>query len=131
MQVMPSTARSLGVENFEKPGQNLQAGVRLLDWLDEQLSESVPDSTERIKFVLAAYNVGLGHVKDAQRLARKYNKNSQVWEDNVDFYLRNKSAEKYYKDPVVRWGYCRGEEVYRYVSKVLNNYRHYLNVIPG
>ncbi|MCG6186159.1 transporter substrate-binding domain-containing protein [Maribellus maritimus] len=130
MQIMPSTARSLGVENFERPKQNIKAGILLLDWLDEQLSESVRDSTERIKFILASYNVGLGHVKDAQRLARKYEKNSEIWDDNVDFYLRNKSAEKYYKDPVVRWGYCRGEEAYLYVSKVLNNYQHYLNVIP-
>jgi membrane-bound lytic murein transglycosylase F len=131
MQIMPSTARSLGVEDFKKPKQNIKAGVLLLNWLDEQLAESVPDSTERIKFVLASYNVGLGHVKDAQRLARKYDKNSRVWEDNTGFYLRNKSSEKYYKDPVVRWGYCRGDEAYHYVSKVLNNYRHYLNVIPG
>lgn len=131
MQIMPSTARSLGVDNFEQPTQNIKAGVLLLDWLDDQLSESVPDSTERIKFVLASYNVGLGHVKDAQRLARKYGKNSEIWDDNVDFYLRNKSSEKYYKDPVVRWGYCRGDESYFYVSKVLTNYQQYLNIIQG
>ncbi len=130
MQIMPSTARSLGVEDFKQPKQNIKAGILLINWLDEQLVESVPDSTERIKFVLASYNVGLGHVKDAQRLARKYNKNSEIWDGNVDFYLRNKSMEKYYKDPVVRWGYCRGDEAYSYVSKVLNNYQHYVNVIP-
>ncbi len=130
MQLMPATARSLGVENYKNPKQNVKGGILLLNWLNNQFVESIPDSTERIKFVLASYNIGLGHVKDAQRLAKKYGKNSLVWENNVDFFLRNKSAEKYYKDPVVRWGYCRGKEAYEYVNKILTNYHHYLNVIP-
>jgi len=130
MQVMPSTAKSLGVENFKQPKQNIEAGILLLNWLNSQFLESIPDSTERIKFVLASYNIGLGHVKDAQRLAEKYGKENTIWENNVDFYLLNKSTEKYYKDPVVRWGYARGEEAYNYVNKVIHNYEHYLNVIP-
>jgi membrane-bound lytic murein transglycosylase F len=128
MQVLPETAKTLGIENYKEPAQNIKAGIYMLNWLDEHLSESVPDSTERIKFVLAAYNVGLGHVKDAQRLAKKYGKNSQVWDNNVDYFLKNKSAEKYFKDPVVKWGYCRGDEPYNYVHKVTANYMHYLNV---
>jgi len=130
MQLMPSTARSLGIENYKNPKQNIKGGVLLLNWLNDQFVESIPDSTERIKFVLASYNIGLGHVKDAQRLAKKYGKNSHVWDDNVDFFLQNKSVEKYYKDPVVRWGYCRGKEAYEYVNKVLTNYHHYINLIP-
>lgn len=130
MQLMPTTARSLGIEDYKNPKKNVEGGILLLDWLDQQFLESIPDSTERLKFVLAAYNIGLGHVKDAQRLARKYGKNDHLWKNNVDFFLRNKSAEKYYKDPVVRWGYCRGREAYEYVEKVLTNYHHYLNVIP-
>ena len=130
MQLMPSTARSLGIDDYKNPKQNVEGGILLLNWLDQQFAESIPDSTERIKFVLAAYNIGLGHVKDAQRLAKKYGKNEHVWENNVDFFLRNKSAEKYFKDPVVRWGYCRGREAYEYVDKVLTNYHHYMNVKP-
>lgn len=129
MQLMPSTARSLGIKNYKQPRQNIKGGILLLNWLDEQFLTTIPDSTERIKFVLASYNIGLGHVKDAQRLAKKYGKNNLVWEGNVDFFLRNKSAEKYYKDPVVRWGYCRGNEAYNYVNKVTDSYRHYVNVI--
>ena len=129
MQLMPETARALGIEDYKDPVQNIKGGIYMLNWLNERLMESVPDSTERVKFVLASYNVGLGHVKDAQRLAKKYGKNSQVWDDNVDFFLKNKSAEKYFKDPVVRWGYCRGDQPYNYVNKVTYNYMHYLNVI--
>jgi membrane-bound lytic murein transglycosylase F len=130
MQLMPNTATALGIEDYTDPAQNIKGGILMLNWIDEQLQNSIPDSTERIKFTLAAYNIGLGHVKDAQRLARKYGKNQHKWEDNVDFYLRNKSSSKYFKDPVVKWGYARGEEAYNYVQRVTGNYEHYLNVIP-
>lgn len=130
MQIMPTTAEGLGIDDLGDPEQNIKGGILLLNWLDQQFIESIPDSTERIKFVLASYNIGLGHVMDAQRLAEKYNKDRYVWDDNVDFYLRNKSSEKYYKDPVAKFGYCRGEQAYNYVSKVMTNYDHYLNVIP-
>lgn len=130
MQLMPNTATALGIEDYTDPDENIKGGILMMNWIDEQLQNSITDSTERIKFTLAAYNIGLGHVKDAQRLARKYGKNQHKWEDNVDFYLRNKSSSKYFKDPVVKWGYARGEEAYNYVQRVTGNYEHYLNVIP-
>ena len=130
MQLMPTTADFFDVEDINDPKQNVEGGVNLLTWLNDYFKPTITDSTERVKFVLASFNVGLGHVKDAQRLAKKYDKNPHKWKDNVDYFLLNKSLEKYIKDPVVKWGYCRGEEPYRYVSKVLNNYQHYSNLIP-
>lgn len=130
MQLMPATAEALGVEDISDPRQNIEGGVLLLNWLNEQMIKSVPDSTERIKFILASYNIGLGHVKDARRLASKYGKDDKVWENSVDYYLKNKSAEKYIDDPVVNWGYARGEEAYNFVNRVIGNYEHYLNLIP-
>jgi membrane-bound lytic murein transglycosylase F len=47
----------------------------------------------------------------------------------VDLYLEKKMEEKYFKDEVVRWGYCRGEEATKFVHKVTDNYKQYLNVI--
>lgn len=129
MQIMPATAEAFGVENIENPKQNVKGGVLLLNSLNNQFLKVIPDSTERVKFVLAAYNVGLGHVNDAQRLAKKYGMNPLVWENNVEIYLQNKSEEQYFKDEVVRWGYCRGEEAVKFVKNVTNNYRQYLNVI--
>lgn len=129
MQIMPATAEAYGVDNIENPRQNVKGGILLLNALNNQFIKNIPDSTERVKFVLAAYNIGLGHVNDAQRLAEKYGKNPLVWENNVDLYLQNKMEEKYFKDDVVRWGYCRGEEATNFVKNVTNNYQHYLNVI--
>jgi membrane-bound lytic murein transglycosylase F len=129
MQIMPATAEAFGVENIENPNQNVKGGILLLNSLNNQFLKVIPDSTERVKFVLAAYNIGLGHVNDAQRLAKKYGMNPLVWDNNVELYLQNKSEEKYFKDEVVRWGYCRGEEATNFVKKVTNNYRQYMNVI--
>lgn len=129
MQIMPNTAVGLGIEDYRDPIQNIEGGILLMNWINRQLIETVPDSTQRIKFVLAAYNIGLGHVKDAQRLAEKYGKDKFIWDDNVDYFLLNKSRKLYFKDPVCKYGYCRGEEAYNYVKKVLVNYNHYLNVI--
>jgi len=130
MQLMPETALSFGVEDMTDPEQNIRGGIKLLSWLDSQLKSEITDRDERVKFVLAAYNVGLGHVKDAQRLAIKYGKDPFRWKNNVDYYLLNKSLAKYYADPVVKWGYARGREPYEFVASVLNNYGHYKNVIP-
>lgn len=130
MQLMPSTAESFGITDISDPRQNIEGGVLLLNWLDEQLQATVPDSAERVKFALASYNIGIAHVIDARRLAEKYGKNSNIWENNVDYFLKNKSAEKYLNDPVVSWGYARGEEAYDFVNRVLGSYEHYRNLIP-
>jgi membrane-bound lytic murein transglycosylase F len=130
MQLMPETALAFGVEDATNPEQNIRGGIKLLSWLDSQLKSEISEPEERLKFVLAAYNVGLGHVKDAQRLAHKYGKDPFRWSNNVDFFLLNKSMAKYYSDPVVKWGYARGSEPYQFVASVLNNYGHYKNVIP-
>ena len=129
MQLMPETAKTFGVRKITSPKENIVGGLRFLKWLDEQLEDKISDPKERVKFVLASYNVGLGHVLDAMRLTEKYGKDPTIWDNNVDFYLLNKSKPKYYNDPVVKYGYCRGEEPYHYVNDILDRYEHYKNVV--
>jgi len=129
MQLMPKTAAYFGVTNPENPLESLKGGTSYLKWLDDYWKAKVPDKKERIKFVLASYNVGQGHVADAQRLAKEYGKNPLKWENNVAFCLLMKSKEKYANDPVVRFGYCRGEEPVQYVEEILNRYTHYKDLI--
>lgn len=129
MQLMPATAEHFGVKEITSPVDNIQGGLKFLVWLDKRMSKKIEDPEQRLKFVLASYNVGLGHVQDAMRLAEKNGKNPLVWEDNVDFYLLNKSKPDFYNDPVVKYGYCRGEEPYHYVIDILERYNHYKNVI--
>ena len=53
-----------------------KGAAKLIRQLTSQLSD-IRDGNERIKFVLASYNGGLGHVRDAMALARKYGKTQQ------------------------------------------------------
>jgi len=129
MQLMPATAEKFGVDTLSPPVENIEAGVKFLKWLDAQFEEMIEDERERQKFVMAAYNVGIAHVFDAMRLAEKYDKNPDVWDDNVDYFLLNKSNPKYYTDSVVYYGYARGEETYKFVHEILDRYDHYKNVI--
>ncbi|TAJ06671.1 lytic transglycosylase F [Marinilabiliaceae bacterium JC017] len=129
MQLMPETAEIFGVKSITSPVDNIKGGIKFLRWLDKRLAKDISDDEERLKFVLAAYNVGIGHVRDAMALAEKNGKDSKKWNRNVDFYLLNKSNPEYYNDPVVKFGYCRGEEPYQYVTDILERYNHYKNVI--
>jgi len=81
--------------------------------------------------VLASYNAGIAHVYDARRLAEKNNKDPNIWDENVDYYLLNKSKPEFYRDSIVKYGYCRGEETYNFVSEIFERYEHYKNVIKN
>ncbi|MBI3483397.1 MAG: transglycosylase SLT domain-containing protein [Bacteroidetes bacterium] len=111
--------------NLWDPQQNILVGVRFLKYLDSYWKGSVRDSTERMKFVLASYNVGLSHVIDAQKLSRKYGRKINAWDDNVEYFLIKKSNPKYYRDAVVAAGYCRCDGPVWYVKKVLQRYEEY------
>lgn len=129
MQLMPVTMERFGITYESTPEEQLEAGGKLLQFLNNALVEKVADSTERVKFVLAAYNAGLGHVVDAQRLAEKYGKSPDVWDDNVDYFILNKSKAEYYNDSCCRNGYLRGAETYRFVEEVLERYNYYVTII--
>ncbi|NOZ48339.1 MAG: transporter substrate-binding domain-containing protein [Chlorobi bacterium] len=131
MQLMPRTARKYGANQRSSPTKNIKAGVQFIKWLDKNLKDSIANKQERIKFILASYNVGLGHVQDAMRLAVKNGKNPKKWTDNVDYYILNKSNPVYYQDPVVKYGYCRGSETFAYVTEILERYEHYKLIISN
>ncbi|MCB0401581.1 MAG: transporter substrate-binding domain-containing protein [Flavobacteriales bacterium] len=127
MQFMPNTGAKYGVDTNSSAEANIIAGTKYLQKLDNMWKPHVSDSVERVKFVLASYNVGPGHVFDAQRLARKYSEDPELWK-NVGFYLKNKSNPKYYRDSEVKHGYCKGYITYEYVSEIMERYDHYKNM---
>ena len=129
MQLMPATAESMGVEDIRDPRQNIEGGILLLNWLDDQLKYMVADSAERIKFVLAAYNIGLSPVQAARRRADADGKNNEVWDGYVDYYVENEPIELAADSTTVQRK-ARGEEAVNFVRRVLYNYQHYFNVIP-
>ncbi len=129
MQLVPETASMYGANDIYNPEENVMAGVKYLIWLNRLWEDKVADEQERLKFVLASYNVGQGHVLDARRLARKYGKDAEKWDGHVEYYMLQKSKPKYYSDPVVQSGYCRGEEPVNYVREIINRYNQYQQLI--
>jgi membrane-bound lytic murein transglycosylase F len=129
MQLMPNTAKQFGITNLKNPEQNIKGGFKYLTYLDSIWKETITDSTERIKFVLASYNVGPGHITDARNLAEKYEGDRNMWFDNVEVYLKLKSKPKYYNDEVVKRGYARGKETVKYVKEILERYGQYKQLI--
>ncbi len=130
MQVLPRTGKQYNVTKLTDPAQNIYAGKMQLLWLQDTWKKDIEDPNERLKFVLASYNVGRGHVLDAVRLTRKYEKDPTKWQDVREFLLK-KSYTKYFSDPVVEFGYCRGAEPVGYVDEILENYSNYKAIITN
>ncbi|MEM8939045.1 MAG: transporter substrate-binding domain-containing protein [Bacteroidota bacterium] len=128
MQVLPRTAEEYGITDLKDPQKNIYAGTQHLQWLQDQWKDKIADPEERMKFVLASYNVGLGHLQDAVRLTEKYGGDTTKWED-VKQYLLKKSYKKHHSDPVVKYGYCRGTEPVQYVSIILDIYKNYKEIL--
>jgi membrane-bound lytic murein transglycosylase F len=128
LQLMPVTLERFGVTNPNDPIQSLRGGVKYLLYLDKFWKERVPETNERVKFVLASYNIGQGHVEDAWRLTLKYGKNTQTWKD-VAFHLSLKSDPEYYRDPIVKSGFAKGHIAVNYVRDVLGLYHSYRTLV--
>jgi len=126
MQLTSNVADEYDVNDIFDPEQNIMAGVGHLNWLLSYWEDEIQDQGELLKFVLGSYNVGQGHVRDAMKLAEKYDADPGVWDDNVAKYLVLKSTPKYYDDPIVNYGYCRGSEPVKYVREILKRYDQYL-----
>jgi len=125
MGVMPGTGAIFGVstDQLYEPEPNIKAAASFIRRLNQMFS-SIENEDERIKFILAAYNCGPGHINDAQALAEKYGKDSSAWKD-VEEYLKLKKLPEYYNDPVCRSGYFRGTETYSYVVDVIERWKYY------
>ncbi len=128
LQLMPVTLARFGVTDPSDPSQSLQGGVKYLQYLDKFWRARVPDANERIRFILASYNIGQGHVEDAWRLTMKYGKNTQSWED-VSYFLNLKSDPEFYRDPMVKSGFAKGHIAVNYVRDILNLFESYKDLV--
>jgi membrane-bound lytic murein transglycosylase F len=129
MQLMPATARQMGIRNTANPEENIKGGTKYLKLLTKNWAE-IPDSVQRIKFVMASYNCGYNHVVDAQNLAKKNGKDGNVWDKNTDEFILKLSYRKYFNDEAVKYGYVRGTEPYNYVREIFTRYELYKDIIP-
>ena len=132
MQLMPSTAKAYGLDldQITDPELNVRAAVACKRDLQKLFEPLIADTTERVKFILAGYNAGAGHVIDAIELARKYEKEPEVWDGNVEETILWKQNPQFYNDSVCRFGYFRGKQTVAYVAQVEQQYNYYQNKFP-
>ena len=128
MQVMPRTAEEMDFEDLRDPEEGIHAGVKYLSWVRDRFPAQLPVS-DRMWFALASYNAGVGHVRDARRLAIQKGWDGNRWFDNVERAMLLLSRPKY----AVRaaHGYVRGREPVRYVRQIRDRFKAYVRLTNG
>lgn len=130
MQIMPGTAEELNLSKGRifNPAENVSAAVRYLAKLQRKFAD-ITSPEERIKFVLASYNGGYLHIRDAMALAEKNGRNSKLWSE-VSRYVLLLAHPRYYNDRVVKYGYMRGSETVDYVKRIHTRWAQYKGIEP-
>jgi membrane-bound lytic murein transglycosylase F len=116
MMLTRTTAKQLGIKNRLNPEASIMGGAYYLDNLRKRLPESVTEP-DRTWLALAAYNVGMGHIWDARKLARQLGKNPDRWQELAEV-LPLLTKKKYYRK--LKHGYARGYEPVDYVRNIRN-----------
>lgn len=120
MQVVPRFSEIESDTLLFDEETNIREGVRILSQNLRYFAHL--DSVNQLRFALAAYNAGIGHVADARRLAIDRNRNPNDWEhvQEAFFLLMNREFHQH-----ARFGFVRGTETVHYVNSVVNRYRTY------
>lgn len=126
MQVMPRTGRELGLNPLDDPEVSVHAGVKYMEWLRHRFPERLPVD-EQMWFSLAAYNAGVGHVRDARRLAEQQGLDPDRWFGNVEEAMLLLSDPQYHRH--ARFGFVRGREPVNYVRHIRDRYRAYARLV--
>jgi membrane-bound lytic murein transglycosylase F len=129
MQVMPRTAREVGIGDVRKPEPGIHAGVKVLARYGEIFEDPEISEPDRIHFALAAYNAGPGHVADGRRLAADLNLDSSRWFGHVEKAMPLLAKRRFAR--TARHGYCRCSEPVKYVREIQSRYEGYSTLIAA
>ena len=121
MMLTLTTAKEMGVESRLDAAQSIMGGAKYLHRLEQRILDSVTGQ-DRWWYALSAYNVGMGHLQDARKLALKLDLDPDNWLE-LRGVLPLLAQKKYYKD--LKYGRARGNEPVNYV----NNVRNYQNIL--
>ena len=127
MQVMPQTAKELKIPNVTRPEDGIHAGIKLLARYAAVFNSPDIKEKDRLRFALAAYNCGLGHVLDGRTLARERKMDPNKWFGNVEKVMPLLSKPTYARR--ARHGYCRCDEPVKYVSEIQTRYEGYSKLV--
>jgi membrane-bound lytic murein transglycosylase F len=125
MQILPRTGKELGFTDLKSPKNSIIAGIQYMQWTADRFKHST-QVEERLYFALAAYNAGFGHIRDAQKLAKRNGWRSDLWFGHVEKAVLLLQKKKYYRS--TKHGYCRGWEPVNYVREIRERYLQYIKV---
>jgi len=129
MQFMPKTAEEYGITDRREPVQSIEGGATYIKDLNNRWKKQQVPPDESIKFALASYNVGIGHVMDAVTITEDEGADKTKW-DNVSQNLLKLSKREYINYPRVKYGYCNGREPIDYVERIMKRYQFYSKLKP-
>jgi len=118
MMLTEQTAEQLGVSDRLDPYQSIDGGGRYLARLRDRLPDRIPEP-DRTWMALAAYNLGMGHLRDARKLTESQGMDPDSWAD-VRQSLSLLTQEQWYSK--TRHGYARGNEARRFVESIQRYY---------
>ncbi len=118
MQLTSDTAKHLGVEDRLDPRPAIIAAARYLRDLRNKLPARITEP-DRTFMMLAAFNIGLGHLEDARVLAQKRGGNPDKWDD-VRLALPLLAEPEYFAG--AKLGYARGGMPVAFVQRVRSYY---------
>ncbi len=118
MQLTQETADHLGVEDRTDPQQSIWGGAKYLRYLLNKTPRHL-SYKDRVSLALAAYNIGFGHLRDAQKLAENLGKNPYSWRHlrEVLPLLESPAYEN-----SLEYGFARGSETVEFVERVTGFY---------
>ncbi len=126
MQLMPETAKELGVTDPFTAHESIAGATRYLRSLYDLYPES--SHPNRIRIALASYNGGRGHIKDAQQIALHQNLDPHKWDSlNLSLGLLTEKDKELHKEVwglvVPPHGHFNGyPETRNYVKRVMRYY---------
>jgi membrane-bound lytic murein transglycosylase F len=126
MMLTQATAEEMGVTNREDPFESIKGGTKYLIWLKKQIVSEITEP-DRTWFTLAAYNVGLGHLRDAQLLTQQLKGNPNHWVD-VKENLPKLSDPYWYEQ--TEYGHARGHEPVQFVKNIRRFYDILVRLFP-
>tara|TARA_R110001583_G_scaffold9108_4_gene43062 strand:+ start:196 stop:1437 length:1242 start_codon:yes stop_codon:yes gene_type:complete len=118
MMLTNPTASEMGISDRTDPAQSIDGGARYLRSIKDRLPESITGD-DRLFMAMAAYNVGLGHLYDARKIAEMRGGAPDSWTD-VRAALPLLQQREWHSQ--TRYGYARGGEPVIYVRNIRRYY---------
>lgn len=114
MMLTRPTAQMLGIDDRLDPRASIAGGAAYLARMEARLPNGIR-AQDRIWYALAAYNLGMAHIKDALTLAHRRGIDADRWSAFAEV-LPLLSEKRFYTQ--LPHGYARGFEPVRYVRRI-------------